>query len=218
MTNPLSRMAKADEVTGFTRLVEIGIQAAGAGATRALKRINFDKGMVAAADVLGVPPSLLYSDEEMDEQDEADAPRKRSQTGRPGRAARSPAPRSTRRRLIRSPKISARAAAYDALPHSKRGTIPPTASSAIATAVAWRRSSISTLPRFRTLHRSSSRRAALARDPSRVARGLRVQLCAGSPISAPRRSKAVLEITAQNCPGVPLILGGAAAAVAERRP
>jgi hypothetical protein len=29
--------------------------------------------MVAAADVLGVPPSLLYSDEEMDEQDQADA-------------------------------------------------------------------------------------------------------------------------------------------------
>jgi hypothetical protein len=73
MTNPLSRMAKADEVTAFTRLVEIGIQAAGAGAPRALKRINFDKGMVAAGDVLGVPPSLLYSDEEMAEQDEADA-------------------------------------------------------------------------------------------------------------------------------------------------
>jgi hypothetical protein len=72
MTNPLSRMAKADEVTGFTRLVEIGIQAAGAGAPRALKRINFDKGMVAAADVLGVPPSLLYSDEEMADLDQAD--------------------------------------------------------------------------------------------------------------------------------------------------
>jgi hypothetical protein len=73
MTNPLSRMAKADEVTGFTRLVEIGIQAAGAGAPRALKRINFDKGMVLAGDVLGVPPDLLYSDEEMAEQDQADA-------------------------------------------------------------------------------------------------------------------------------------------------
>jgi hypothetical protein len=73
MTNPLSRMAKADEVTGFTRLVEIGIQAAGAGAPRALKRINFDKGMALAADVLGVPPDLVYSDEEMAEQDQADA-------------------------------------------------------------------------------------------------------------------------------------------------
>jgi hypothetical protein len=73
MTNPLSRMAKADEVSGFTRLVEIGIQAAGAGAPRALKRINFDKGMVLSGDVLGVPPDLLYSDEEMAEQDQADA-------------------------------------------------------------------------------------------------------------------------------------------------
>jgi hypothetical protein len=72
MTNPLSRMAKADEVTGFTRLVEIGIQAAGAGAPRALKRINFDKGMVKAADVLGVPPELIYSDEEMEAQDQED--------------------------------------------------------------------------------------------------------------------------------------------------
>lgn len=73
MTNPLSRMAKADEVTAFTRLVELGIQAAGAGAPRALKRINFDTGMTLAGEVLGVPARLLYSDDEMKAQDEADA-------------------------------------------------------------------------------------------------------------------------------------------------
>jgi hypothetical protein len=65
MTNPLSRMARAEEVTGFTRLAEIGFQAAGAGRPDALDRLNFDDGMVAAGDVLGVRPSLLYSDDEL---------------------------------------------------------------------------------------------------------------------------------------------------------
>jgi hypothetical protein len=65
MTNPLSRMARAEEVTGFTRLVEIGIQAAGAGRQDALDRVNFDEGMKVSADVLGVRPSLIYSDEEL---------------------------------------------------------------------------------------------------------------------------------------------------------
>jgi hypothetical protein len=66
MTNPLSRMARADEVTGFTRLVEIGVQAAGAGHQEALDRINFDEGMKVAGDVLGVRPSMLYSDDELE--------------------------------------------------------------------------------------------------------------------------------------------------------
>jgi hypothetical protein len=65
MTNPLSRMARAEEVTGFTRLVEIGIQAAGAGRQDALDRINFDEGMKVSAEVLGVRPSLVYSDDEL---------------------------------------------------------------------------------------------------------------------------------------------------------
>lgn len=65
MTNPLSRMARAEEVTGFTRLAEIGFQAAGAGRPDALDRLNFDDGMVAAGEVLGVRPSLLYSDDEL---------------------------------------------------------------------------------------------------------------------------------------------------------
>jgi hypothetical protein len=73
MTNPLSRMARADEVTGFTRLVEIGMQAASAGAEDALARINFDKAMPLAAEVLGVPSSLLYSEEEMAAKNEAAA-------------------------------------------------------------------------------------------------------------------------------------------------
>jgi hypothetical protein len=65
MTNPLSRMARAEEVTGFTRLVEIGVQAAGAGHPEALERINFDEGIKIAGDVLGVRPSMLYSDDEL---------------------------------------------------------------------------------------------------------------------------------------------------------
>lgn len=65
MTNPLSRMARAEEVTGFTRLIEIGVQAAGAGHQEALDRVNFDRGMVVVADVLGVRPSLILSDDEL---------------------------------------------------------------------------------------------------------------------------------------------------------
>lgn len=65
MTNPLSRMARAEEVTGFTRLSEIGMQLAGAGRPDALDRLNVDDGMVALGDVLGVRPSLLYSDDEL---------------------------------------------------------------------------------------------------------------------------------------------------------
>jgi hypothetical protein len=65
MTNPLSRMARADEITGFSRWIEIAIQAAGAGRPDALDRVNFDDGMVDAASVLGVRPSLVYSDEEL---------------------------------------------------------------------------------------------------------------------------------------------------------
>jgi hypothetical protein len=67
MTNPLSRMARAEEVTGFTRLTEIGIQAASAGRQDALDRINFDEGMKVSADVLGVRPSMIYSDDELAE-------------------------------------------------------------------------------------------------------------------------------------------------------
>jgi hypothetical protein len=65
MTNPLSRMARAEEVTGFNRWVEMGIQAAGAGRPDALDRVNFDDGMVNAADVLGVRATSVYSDDEL---------------------------------------------------------------------------------------------------------------------------------------------------------
>lgn len=76
MTNPLARMARAEEVSGFTRLVEIGIQAASAGATKALKVINFEQGMRDTAEVLGVRPSHIYSPEEIAAQDAADAEEK----------------------------------------------------------------------------------------------------------------------------------------------
>lgn len=72
MTNPLARMARAEEVSGFTRLVEIGIQAATAGAPQALKVINFERGMRDTAEVLGVRPSHLYSPEEIAAQQAAE--------------------------------------------------------------------------------------------------------------------------------------------------
>jgi hypothetical protein len=71
MTNPLSRMARAEEVTGFSRWVEMGIQAAGAGRPDALDRVNFDDGMVNAAEVLGVKPTSVYSDDELAAQRQA---------------------------------------------------------------------------------------------------------------------------------------------------
>jgi hypothetical protein len=67
MTNPLARMARAGEAAAFTRWVEVAVQAAGAGRPDALDRINFDDGMVNTAEVLGVRPSSILSDEELTE-------------------------------------------------------------------------------------------------------------------------------------------------------
>jgi hypothetical protein len=75
MTNPLSRMARAEEVSGFNRWVEMGSQAAAAGRRDALDRINFDDGMVNAAEVLGVRPTSVYSDEELAAQRQANQDR-----------------------------------------------------------------------------------------------------------------------------------------------
>jgi hypothetical protein len=63
MTNPLARMARAEEVSGFTRLTEIAVQVAGAGHQEVLDVINFDQGIRDAADVLGVRPSHINSPE-----------------------------------------------------------------------------------------------------------------------------------------------------------
>lgn len=81
MTNPLSRMARAEEVTGFTRLVEIGIQAASAGAPQALKVINFEQGMRDTAEVLGVRPGHLYTPDELAAQAAAEAEEKEAMMG-----------------------------------------------------------------------------------------------------------------------------------------
>lgn len=67
MTNPLARMARAEEVSGFTRWAEIGVSAAGAGAEGALDRVNFDAAMPDIAEVLGVRPTHVRSDEEIAE-------------------------------------------------------------------------------------------------------------------------------------------------------
>jgi hypothetical protein len=65
MTNPLSRMARAEEVSGFTRTVEIAVQAASAGAPEALEVINFEQGIRDTAEVLGARPTHIYSPEEV---------------------------------------------------------------------------------------------------------------------------------------------------------
>jgi hypothetical protein len=65
MKNPLARMARAGEAAGFTRLVEIGVQIASAGHPEALDRVDFDKGMLGVAEVLGVRPSWMLSDDEL---------------------------------------------------------------------------------------------------------------------------------------------------------
>lgn len=65
MTNPLSRMARSGEAAAFTRWVEIGVQAAGAGAQDALDRVDFDAGMVGVGEVLGVRPSWIRDDDQL---------------------------------------------------------------------------------------------------------------------------------------------------------
>jgi hypothetical protein len=74
MTNPLSRMARAEEVSGFTRALEIGVQAAAAGSPDALDRLKVPEGVAAVAELLGVRPELIRSDEEVAQiqQDRAD--------------------------------------------------------------------------------------------------------------------------------------------------
>jgi hypothetical protein len=67
MKNPLARMSRAGEAAAFTRWVEIGVQAAGAGRPEALDRVNFDAGMVGVGAVLGVRPSWILSDDELAE-------------------------------------------------------------------------------------------------------------------------------------------------------
>jgi hypothetical protein len=66
MTNLLSRMARAEEVTGFTRTAELAVQAASAGASEALEIINWQEGLRQSADVLGARPSTIYSPEEVE--------------------------------------------------------------------------------------------------------------------------------------------------------
>lgn len=66
MQNPAARMARAEEVGAFTRWVEIGVQAASAGAPEALDRVNWDSGMVEIGEVLGVKPTHIRTDEEVD--------------------------------------------------------------------------------------------------------------------------------------------------------
>jgi len=65
MNNPAARMAKAETVGAFTRWVEIGVQAAAAGAPQALDRVNWDQGMQDVGETLGVLPTHINTDEEV---------------------------------------------------------------------------------------------------------------------------------------------------------
>lgn len=80
MTNPLARMARAQEASAFTRWVEIGVQAASAGRPDALDRIDFDKGMATVGEVLGVRPSMILSDDELAELRQARAAKEEAAT------------------------------------------------------------------------------------------------------------------------------------------
>jgi hypothetical protein len=100
------------------------------------------------------------------------------------------------------------AAAYDALRAIGCATIRTTGSSGIVTAVAWRRSSISRRRKSRTLRGSTIE---TGRDWLEILR----EWLADYGFSYVRFAylgnetlETVLEITAQNCPGVPLILAG----------
>jgi len=65
LTNPAARMARAEEVSGFTRWAEIGVQAASAGAPEALDRVNWDTGMQDVGELLGVRPTNIRTDDEV---------------------------------------------------------------------------------------------------------------------------------------------------------
>jgi hypothetical protein len=67
MTNPLARLARAGEAAGWTRAVEVAVQAASAGRPDALDRFNFDVAIPAVAEVLGVRASWMLTDDELAE-------------------------------------------------------------------------------------------------------------------------------------------------------
>lgn len=73
-TSPLAKSQRAEEVSGFTRIVEMATAAAQVTQdTRPLRRINFDRAIPEIADVLSVPPEWLHSDDEVANQADQDA-------------------------------------------------------------------------------------------------------------------------------------------------
>lgn len=66
-TSPLAKSQRAEEVSGFVRIVEMATAAAQAtGDTKPLRRINFDRAIPDIADILSTPPEWLHSDDEVD--------------------------------------------------------------------------------------------------------------------------------------------------------
>jgi hypothetical protein len=88
MTNPLSRMARAEEVSGFTRTAELAIQLASAGAEEALDIINWEEGIRDTADVLGARPTHINTPRGESRRSARPARRARTRRKRAGGAAR----------------------------------------------------------------------------------------------------------------------------------
>lgn len=66
-TSPLAKAQRAEEVAGFSRIVQMATEAAQVlQNAKPLRRINFDKAIPDIADVLSVPPEWLHSDEEVE--------------------------------------------------------------------------------------------------------------------------------------------------------
>ncbi len=65
MTNPLSRMARAEEVSAFSRVTEMAVGIASAGRPEALDVINFEAGLRDTATILGARPSHINTPDQV---------------------------------------------------------------------------------------------------------------------------------------------------------
>lgn len=73
-TSPLAKSMYAEEVAGFTRLLQSAMEyAAATGDKRPLRRLNFDRALPEIADKTNVKPDWLNSDEEVKALEAADA-------------------------------------------------------------------------------------------------------------------------------------------------
>lgn len=72
-TSPLARQQKAEQVSGFARIVQMATEAAQATqSSKPLRRINFDTAIPEIADIMSVPATWLHSDAEVEAMDAQD--------------------------------------------------------------------------------------------------------------------------------------------------